>query len=362
MADAAIRTPAPPRGFNYIPVRTPASDNFFMPAEWAPHSRCWMAWPRLVELWGAGMQETRTAYSAVAQAVAGFEEVVMLAHPDDLAQAAEMCGNSVKVVPSRVEDAWTRDSGPTFVVNDRGEVAGIDWMFNGWGHFYAPKTNDESMALDILAREDIRRYVAPFILEGGSIHVDGEGTLITTEQCLLDPARNIGLTKRDFEELFAAYLGIRQVIWLGEGLDGDDTNGHVDIVSCFVRPGVVLIQSCDDPKDPNYKVFQDNMHRLELSCDAAGRPVEIITVPQPEYVEHEGKRLDLSYINFYMANGGVVMSSFGDANDAVAYELFRRLYPDRKLVVVDSLPIFKGGGGIHCITQQQPAGVGKIPF
>lgn len=362
MPEKTMRTGAPKNGFNYVPVRTPASDNFFMPAEWAPHARCWMAWPRMAELWGAGMDEAKEAYAQVAGSIAAFEEVVMLAHPDDLPQVKKMCPAPVKALPSLVEDSWTRDSGPTFVVNDQGEVAGVDWMFNGWGHFYAEKTNDEAMALEILSKEDMRRYVAPFILEGGSIHVDGEGTLITTEQCLLDPARNIGLTKRDFEELFAAYLGIRQVIWLGEGLDGDDTNGHVDIVACFVRPGVVLIQSCDDPDDPNYKIFQDNIRRLELSCDAAGRPVEIVTVPQPRYLEHEGERLDLSYINFYLANGGVVMSAFDDPNDLVAQDMLRRLYPERKLVMVESMPIFKGGGGIHCITQQQPAGKAKVPF
>lgn len=362
MSESTMRTCAPKNGFSYIPVRTPASDGFSMPAEWSSHKRCWMAWPRMESLWGDLMQEARQSYAEVANAISSFEEVVMLAHPDDLKKASDMCGTSVRVIPFKVEDSWTRDSGPTFVVDDRGEVAGVDWMFTGWGHFYSDRTNDESMALDILSFKDMRRYAAPFILEGGSIHVDGEGTLITTEQCLLDPARNIGLTKSDFEELFAAYLGVRQVIWLGDGLDGDDTNGHVDIVASFVRPGVVLIQSCDDPDDPNYEIFKDNMRRLELSCDAAGRPLEIVTVPQPAYTEHEGERLDISYINFYLANGGVVMSSFDDPNDAVAQELFKKLYPERKQVVINSLPIFRGGGGIHCITQQQPAGAAKIPF
>lgn len=362
MPQRAQRTNAPKNGFTYIPVRTPASDGFFMPAEWAPHSRCWMAWPHLESLWQSALEDATKAYAAVARTIAGFEPVVMLARPEDAAQARSLCGETVRVVPAAVEDSWTRDSGPTFVVNERGEVAGVDWLFNGWGHFYAEKTNDEAMALDILSREDMRRYAAPFLLEGGSIHVDGEGTLITTEQCLLDPARNIGLTKRDFEELLGAYLGIRQVIWLGEGLDGDDTNGHVDIVACFVRPGVVLVQSCDDPDDPNFEIYKDNIRRLELSCDAAGRPMEIVTIPQPGRQEFGGKRLDLSYINFYVANGGVVMSSFGDANDSVALETMTRLYPERTVAVLDSVSIFRGGGGIHCITQQQPAGSAKRTF
>ena len=191
-----------------------------MPAEWAAHARTWMAWPRLAELWGPGMVEAKKAYAEVARAVSGLEEVVMLAHPEDALEASAQCGPNVQILPSRIEDSWTRDSAPTFVRNHAGEVAGVDWVFNAWGHAYGDKTTDESMALDILAHQTMRRYAAPFILEGGSIHVDGEGTLITTEQCLLDPDRNVGLTKRDFEELFAAYLGIRQVIWLGEGAGG----------------------------------------------------------------------------------------------------------------------------------------------
>ncbi len=356
MSEALLRTTVPRNGFTSIPVRTPGSDGFFMPAEWGPHSRCWMAWPCLEELWGATMAEARKAYARVAQAVASFEKVFMLATPEDVAQAQKMCGGEVCVLPGRVDDSWARDSGPTFVLNEYGEVAGIDWIFNGWGHFYSERCSCESMALDILAHDEVRRYVAPFILEGGAIHVDGEGTLLVTEQCLMDPARNIGLTKRDFEELFLAYLGVKQVIWLGEGLEGDDTNGHVDIVACFVRPGVVLVQSCDDPDDPNYAIYRDNVRRLELACDALGRPITLVTVPQPERKYCGKKRLDLSYINFYLPNGGVVMPSFGDPNDAVAFALMQKLFPERTVVALNSVPIFRGGGGIHCITQQQPAG------
>lgn len=363
MSDTTNSRIVPPKyGFRYIPVRTPASDGFFMPAEWAQHERCWMAWPRLKSLWGQALDEAKLAYAEVARTIAGFEEVVMLTHAEDMGEATRMCGPSVKVTATHVEDSWTRDSGPTFVTNCRGEVAGVDWVFNAWGHFYDEKTTDESMALNILSTLNMRRYVAPFILEGGSIHVDGEGTLITTEQCLLDPNRNVGLTKSDFEELFSAYLGVSKVIWLGDGLDGDDTNGHVDIVATFVRPGVVLIQSCDDPLDPNFRIFEENMRRLELACDAAGRPLEIVTVPQPARVDYEDERLDLSYVNYYVANGAVIIPAFGDPNDAKFREIMQRLYPNRTLVSIDSLSIFKGGGGIHCITQQQPAGPLKPPF
>jgi len=346
-----------------IPVRAPASDGLAMPAEWAPHARCWMAWPCLESLWGQGLARAREAYAAVARAVVRFEPVTMLARPEHARHAACLCGPGVEVMELPVEDAWTRDFGPTFVTDAQGRVAGISWLFNAWGHFYTERSHDTDIAQRILEAQQMRRYPAPFILEGGSIHVDGQGTLITTEQCLLDPRRNAGLTKADFEELFAAYLGVRKVVWLGEGLEDDDTRGHVDIVCCFARPGAVLLHRCTDPEDHNSRVYQDNLHRLELATDAAGRRLEIIPVDQPPRVDHGGKRLDLSYINFYLANGGLVMSSFdAPETDARARETLVRAFPGREVVQVPSQDIFRGGGGIHCITQQQPAGPPLPPF
>ena len=363
---AASRPPAimapPRRPPMRVPVRVPACDGLHMPAEWEPHAACWMAWPCLDILWGQGLSAARAAYAEAARTIARFEPVILLARSEHAEEAAALCGPSVRVLAMPIEDSWTRDSGPTFLVDGAGGVAGVDWVFNSWGHFYARDTTDEAIALGILARLGMRRYAAPFILEGGSIHVDGQGTLITTEQCLLDPRRNAGMEKRDFEELFEAYLGVRKVIWLGEGLEGDDTNGHVDIVACFARPGVVLLHRCQDGDDPNRRVYEDSLRRLELTTDAGGRPLEIIPLDQPARREHAGKRLDLSYINFYLANGAVILPGFDDPADQEALATLRRLFPDREVVQLPGLEIFKGGGGIHCITQQQPAGAPLQPF
>ncbi|WP_245590715.1 agmatine deiminase family protein [Nitratidesulfovibrio termitidis] len=350
-----------------LPVRAPACDGLHMPAEWEPHAGCWMAWPCPGPLWLDALEPARASYANVARAIARFEPVTMLARPEDAQAAAALCGPTVNVLPAPIEDAWMRDFGPTFLVDGAGGVAGVHWLFNAWGHTYDEPTHDDGVAQLILSRLGMRRYAAPFILEGGSIHVDGQGTLITTEQCLLDPRRNAGMTKADFEELFAAYLGVRKVVWLGEGLEGDDTHGHVDIVASFARPGVVLLHRCDDPDDHNHSVYQDNLRRLELTTDACGRPFEIIPIDQPSRVDHGGRRMDLSYINFYVANGGIVMSAFGgpgepNAQDRAAFETLRRVFPGREVVQVHSLDIFRGGGGIHCITQQQPTGRPLPPF
>lgn len=241
-------------------------------------------------------------------------------------------------------------------------LAGIDWVFTGWGHHPIVDVTDENMAMDILSHLNMRRYAAPLILEGGSFHVDGQGTLITTEQCLLDRKRNAGMTKCDFEQYFEAYLGIKKVIWLSNGLDGDLTTGHVDILANFAQPGTVLLHQCTDPSDPNFAICQDAKKRLKNTVDAQGRQIEIIHLPQPQTRFHDGERLELSYINFYMANGAIIMSAFDDAADQKAYEIIQSIFPKRRIVQIPSIPIFQGGGGIHCITQQQPKGVALAPF
>ena len=358
MSDDEIRTTALVR----IPVRVPASDSLHMPAEWEPHAGCWMAWPCRPELWEDRLDAAGHAYARVARVIADFEPVTMLVHPRDAANAQRLCGPAVDVWPLSIDDSWTRDSGPTFVTDGHGQVAGVDWIFNGWGHVYEGFDNDAVMAQAILARLAMRRYVAPFILEGGSIHVDGRGTLLATEECLHDPERNAGFGRQDFEELFGAYLGIKKVIWLGQGLDNDETSGHVDNVACFVRPGVVMIQAADDPQDPNHKVYVDNKNRLEAARDASGSRLEIISVQQPAHREFQGERLTLSYINFYLANGAVIMPAFDDPMDGAALALMQRSFADRRVVQIPALEILKGGGGIHCIAQQQPAGRPMLPF
>ena len=335
--------------------RTPVDDGFFMPAEWAPHDRCWMAWPCREELWEEGLAAARNAYAEVAKAIAGFEPVIMLVNDGDVAEAARRCGASVSCQAMPLDDSWMRDSGPSFIIDGRGGLAGVDWRFNAWGDKFLPYDRDALVAERLLERLSVRRYAAPLVLEGGSIHVDGEGTLLTSEECLLHPNRNPDLDRAAIEDLLRRYLGVRSFVWLGQGLDKDDTDGHVDNIACFVRPGVVMAVTCDDPADPNHAILQDNLARLRKARDAKGRALEIIELPLPREPRYlDGHRLALSYVNFYIANGGIVMESFDDANDAQAREIVFKAFPDRQVVQLPALDILAGGGGIHCITQQQP--------
>jgi agmatine deiminase len=352
----------PANGFFSIPVRTPQSDGLTMPAEWENHDACWMVWPCSEECFKGVLQEAKQTYAKVARAIADFEPVYMLVNPAQRSEAENLVGGAVTLVDATCFDSWARDSAPTFVRDKNGNVAGIDWVFTGWGHYPITGPCDEAMGIDILRHLSMRRYTAPFILEGGSIHVDGQGTLITTEQCLLDPKRNVGFTKADFEALFKTYLGIDKVLWLANGLDGDETTGHVDILATFARPGVMLLNNCIDPDDPNFAVTQDARQRLTGAVDAAGKVLEIIDIPQPTPQKWNGERMDLSYINFYIPNGAIVMSAFDDPADDQAKELMKSIFPDRTVIQIPSLPIFAGGGGIHCITQQQPSGTALPTF
>ncbi len=352
----------PPNGFYSIPVRTPQSDGLKMVAEWEKHDACWMVWPCSEECFKGVIQEAKQTYSQIAEAISKFETVYMLVNEGQWSEAQKFCGEFVTLVPGTCFDSWARDSAPTFVRDDYSNVAGIDWMFSGWGHYPITGPCDDGMATEILRSLAMRRYVAPFILEGGSIHVDGEGTLITTEQCLFDPKRNAGMTKTDFEKLFRAYLGIEKTLWLGNGLEGDETTGHVDILATFARPGLILLHSCTDPDDPNFIVTEDARKRLRGAVDSRGRTIEIHEIPQPRAKFYNGTRMDLSYINFYMPNGAVIMSSFDDEADDRAKEIMQNLFPERTIIQIPSLTLFAGGGGIHCITQQQPQGLALPPF
>lgn len=328
-----------------------------MPAEWEPHSRCWMAWPCREEIWGEHMDAACTAYADVARAIADFEPVTMVCNPSDVAEASLTLGNGtpIDVVSMEIDDSWLRDSGPTFLLDRNGHLAGAHWRFNAWGQKVQPYSRDAVVAKRILKHVGARRFRAPFVLEGGAVHVDGEGTVLTTEQCLLNPNRNPDVTKAEVEQNLRDWLGISTVIWLPEGLEDDETDGHVDEIACFVRPGVVLALSTDDKSDGNFDVLQTNLDILRSAKDAKGRPLQVIEVPQPARQEHKGKRLSLSYVNFYIANGGIVMPAFDVAEDERAFRIIRDAFPNRRVVQVHARDIFLGGGGIHCITQQQPA-------
>ncbi|UEM19538.1 agmatine deiminase [Skermanella mucosa] len=337
-------------------MSTPAADGFRMPAEWERHSRCWMAWPCRPETFAGGIDAACAAYAEVAQSIAQFEPVAMVCNQADVAEVSLACGPGIEVLPMPISDSWIRDTGPSFVVNGAGQVAGVDWGFNAWGNNYPDHQVDAELAGHMLEHLGLPRYQAPLILEGGSFHVDGEGTLITTEECLLNPNRNPNLGKAEIEQHLKDYLGVRQVIWLGRGYEQDETDGHIDEIACFARPGVVLALTTDDTGDPNFRIFQDNLDRLKAARDAHGRELEVVPLRQPHRRDHNGVRLTLSYTNFYIANGGIVMPAYEDAADDEAFRTLRKVFPDREVLQVLALDIVKGGGGIHCITQQQPAG------
>jgi agmatine deiminase len=320
-----------------------------MPAEWAPHERTLMAWPTRRELWGSALERARDEYAATANAIAAFEPVTMVcANAAEAAQARAMLGASVEVVELPIDDSWMRDSGPIFVVDGDGRRAGVHFGFNSWGEKFAPWDRDAAVGGLLVDRLGDRRYDASFVLEGGSIAVDGEGTLLTTEECLLNPNRNPTMSREEIERGLHDHLGVETIVWLGQGLVEDrDTDGHVDMIAAFTRPGEVLLQSLE-PGAPSHERMADNRARLV----AAG--LDVVDFPLLASIEVAGEPVGLSYLNFYLCNGAVVMPLAGVDSDAEAQERLAAAYPDREVVGVPARVIAFGGGGPHCITQQVP--------
>jgi agmatine deiminase len=355
---------------------TPGEDGFRMPGEFEPHSGCWMAWPERPDNWRLKAEPAQRAFAGVAAAIAASEPVTVGASAAQLGNARLLLPGGVRVVELLTDDAWMRDTGPTFVVDERGRRRGVDWRFNAWGGLegglYASWDRDEQVAARVLEIEGAERYRAPFVLEGGAIHVDGEGTVLTTEQCLLNPNRNPDLSKADIESLLLDHLGAEKVLWLGDGVFADETDGHVDNIACFARPGVVLLTWSDDPADPQHEISRDASARLEAATDARGRRLEVVTLPSPgpltisaeeaEGVEpaegtqprRPGDRLAGSYVNFYLGNSRVVMPLLDERLDEEAAAILRDCFPDREVVGVPAREILLGGGNVHCITQQVP--------
>lgn len=334
------------------------SSAFTMPAEWAPHQRSFIAWPCRDALWGgaAAMERARLATAAVARAIAEFEPVTLLARPEHVAAATAACGAGVTVSAYELDDSWIRDTGPTFVRDVQCGLAGVQWRFNGWGGKYIPHNRDAALAGALLHDLGIACHKAALVAEGGALHVDGAGTLLTTEQCLLNPNRNPGMSRAAIEAELKRLLGVRQVIWLGEGLRGDETDGHIDNLACFSGPGRVVVQGCEDRTDANFSIVADAIARLRTARDAAGHTLEIIQLPAPRArMDDKGNRLTLSYVNFYLVNGGLIMPAFDDPADGAARQILAGLFPNRRVVQLPALDIVRGGGGIHCITQQMPA-------
>lgn len=357
---------------------TPRADGFRMPGEFEPHAGIWMLWPQRPDNWRLGGKPAQRAWVEVATAVARFEPVTVGVSHDQYENARLMLPPQVRVVEISSNDAWMRDCGPTFVVDDEGGVRLVHWDFNAWGGLYDglyfPWDKDQMVPLKVAEIAGVDRYRAPLVMEGGSIHADGEGTVLTTEECLLSPGRNPDLSREQIERHLRDYLNVDKVIWLARGIDPEETNGHVDDVACFVKPGVVLAAVTDDEDDWRYGLLQDNLRRLREATDAKGRALEVHTLPMPaimEITEEEawgvdaaegsmprraGDKTAASYLNFLIVNGGVVLPVFDDPNDAVAKATLERAFPGRMVVTVPGREIVLGGGNVHCITQQQPAG------
>jgi agmatine deiminase len=355
---------------------TPQQDGFRMPGEFEPHAGCWMLWPERPDNWRLGAKPAQHAFAAVASAIARFEAVTVGVSRAQFLNARHVLPAQIRLVEMSSDDAWMRDVGPTFVCNEQGIVRGISWQFNAWGGLdgglYFPWDQDALVARKVLEIERLDWYKADFVLEGGAIHVDGQGTAVTTEECLLNPNRNPHLGRDEIEANLCRYLNLETVIWLGQGVYADETSGHVDNLCCFIRPGVVAISWTDDRQDPQYAISQDAYERLKHARDARGRRLEIHKICQPgpvylsadesegvdvvegTYPRRAGSRMAASYINFYIANGGVVAPVFGDPRDGEAIKALEMLFPEREVVGVPAREILLGGGNIHCITQQQP--------
>jgi agmatine deiminase len=314
-----------------------------------------MVWPCRAALWPDGLGAARAAYAAVAKAIAPFEPVVMAVRPEDEEGAARLLGAGIALWPVALDDSWARDIAPVFVTKP-GAVAGVDWTFNGWGEKYKPYDADDAFAAQVLARQNLRRFEGGMVLEGGAIAVNEHGILMATEECLLNPNRNPKLSRGEIEARLKAKLGATGILWLGEGLAGDETDGHVDNVACFAEAGRVLIAMPQSRNDPSRDAMEENVVRLRAARDALGRAFTPLDVPLPApRAGPDGRPLTRSYINFAVVNGGLVVPAFDDPADDKAASIIAAAFPHRKVVQVDANPIVLGGGGIHCITYEEPA-------
>jgi agmatine deiminase len=348
-----------------------------MPGEFERHAGTWMLWPERPDNWRDNAGPVQRTFVQLAAAIARFEPVSMGVSPAHFVAARAMLSPSVRLVEMTHDDCWMRDVGPTCVINSKGVVRGVDWGFNAWGGLqgglYSSWEQDELVARKVLELEGWDRYDAPFINEGGAIHVDGVGTALVTEECLLNENRNPHLSRAQIESQLKAYLGVSQIVWLGRGVFNDETDGHIDELACFARPGEVCLTWTDNRRDPQYAISLDAWERLNDARDARGRRLNVhkLPMPGPLFMTRKeargianrpgtkprlaGERLAASYVNFYIANGAVVMPLLDSRTDRAAAARLKRLFPRRRVVGVPTREILLGGGNIHCVTQQLPA-------
>jgi agmatine deiminase len=342
----------------------PRDLGYWMPAEWTPHRATWLSWPHNQETWPAQLERVRDAWVQMILAVSPHEKVCLLVNDDPMQQdvtrrlkTAGVVMENVRLVKIPTIDVWMRDYGPTFVVSNRTDdpLALNDWIFNGWGGKYKAYEQDDEVAKGIAELLGAPAFAHKLVLEGGAIEVNGAGICLTTEQCLLNKNRNPHLSRAEIEQFLRESLGVDQIIWLGDGVAGDDTDGHIDDIARFVNAKTIICAVEDDPRDANYTPLQENLERLRGARDAFGSRFDVITLPSPRPVICQGSRLPASYANFYIANEVVLVPIFHDPGDQRALGILGELFSTRKALGIRCTEVVAGLGAIHCVTQQEPA-------
>ncbi|MGD0950670.1 MAG: agmatine deiminase family protein [Candidatus Binatia bacterium] len=333
---------------------------FRMPAEWEPHAATWLAWPHKEDSWPGNFAPIPAVWVDIVRALAPYEAVNILvngsataAHVRASLREREVSDRNISMYEIPTDDAWIRDYGPIFITR-RAEAAALKWRYNAWGGKYPPWDLDDAAAEKICASLNVPVFHPGIVLEGGSIEVNGRGTLLTTEACLLNPNRNLHLRREEIEHCLRNYLGVRHILWLGQGIAGDDTDGHIDDLARFIDPTTVVTVIENNPHDENFEALQANHDRLLGMTDQDGRPLRVTTLPMPRAIFYKDQRLPASYANFYVANDVVLVPTFRDPNDVVALQTLQGLFPQRRVVGIQATEMVWGLGTVHCVTQQQP--------
>ncbi|HTV02937.1 MAG TPA: agmatine deiminase family protein [Luteitalea sp.] len=342
--------------------QNPSALGYRMPAEWHPHEATWLSWPKDPITWPDRVPAAQEIFLQFIEALTPHERVCLLVNDADVGEdVRSRCADrpvdaaNLHVLTVPTVDSWIRDYGPNFLLGPTGALAYNHWIFNAWGGKYETLMRDADVPTRLTALSGVTRFEPGIVLEGGSIDVNGAGSVLTTEQCLLNPNRNPQLSKADLEGYLQRHLGVQQVIWLGDGIEGDDTDGHVDDITRFVAGDTIITAVEEDPSDPNHGPLQDNLERLRASRQPNGEPWRIVTLPMPGYVMAEGERLPASYANFYIANQVVLLPIYGHSNDGRAVTILQECFPSHRVVPIQCEPLVWGMGSIHCVTQQQPA-------
>jgi agmatine deiminase len=342
---------------------TPSAQGYAMPAEWARHRATWLSWPHNRETWPTQLARVQEIWLQMIVALAPQERVCLLVNDlqTESAVAAQLMARNavmgnISLLRIATVDVWMRDYGPTFITRNtaEGPLALNDWVFNGWGGKYRTYEQDDRVAEEIAMRLAVPRFVHPIVLEGGSIEVNGAGTCLTTAQCLLNKNRNPAMSQDEIERMLKDTLGVSQVIWLGDGIVGDDTDGHIDDIARFVNLNTVVCARPSDSRDENYVALEENFERLKSARDASGGKLDVVSLPCPSPLAYEGARLPASYANFYIANNVVLVPVFGDPADVLALGVLQELFPGRKVMGLQCADVVAGLGAIHCVTQQEP--------